>query len=350
MRTHVHLSQLVADDLLLDRLAARSDAGSDPMVALLAALSRHAETPLRPASSPRPFRRHRALTAMAVLVVGASGVGAAAAMTQPGRVWPSRDSLRMTQLEAGGATAPSTPVPAPKTSAAAPGSAGAAHALVHDAAGRIALTPSGALGSRGGATSTLQAAQGPGAVPRAAQPGAKSVHESEQPHQSFFLATGSSSDKAGKLHLYASQGKTKRTPDDAAHHSAGDPALEATTLATMALAPAPTPKPSVGRRGASSRPVLEVGDEQAIPAAGPPVPAGSTGPSEDEAGPDGKAPALSEPLTTAPPAADGSTSEMSESSPTSPAATPEQPSGGVDEPLTAVQTTPTEPVSSPASG
>jgi hypothetical protein len=158
---------------------------------------------------------------MAVVVLGASGVGAAAAVTQPGRIWPSRDSLRMTQLEAGAATAPSTPAPAPAARAGAPrAAAGGAYALIRDAADRIVLLPSGAAASRGPAASSPQAAKGaeaPVAAPGAAQLRADSVREAAEPHLSFFLATDSNSLEARKPRLDASPGKAKPgTPDDPA--------------------------------------------------------------------------------------------------------------------------------------
>lgn len=83
MSAEIQLAQLAADDALLDRLgAARADGAMEPVTALLAAVARHADSPLRPGPVVRPFRSRRALTALTVLVVGASGAGVAAAMNR----------------------------------------------------------------------------------------------------------------------------------------------------------------------------------------------------------------------------------------------------------------------------
>jgi hypothetical protein len=342
MKTHVHLSELRADDLLLDRLAARADAGSEPVVVLLAALSRHAETPLRPARSVRRPRRHRALTAMAVVVLGASGVGAAAAVTQPGRIWPSRDSLRMTQLEAGAATAPSTPAPAPAARAGAPrAAAGGAYALIRDAADRIVLLPSGAAASRGPAASSPQAAKGaeaPVAAPGAAQLRADSVREAAEPHLSFFLATDSNSLEARKPRLDASPGKAKPgTPDD----PAGGGTM---TVATAAPEPAPAPRLSAGG-GAAPGPVLPGGERRSAPATEPRDQAGSTGRRVPEAKPDTTPPVPSESPTApwAPQSPAPGTSGASGTSSTD--AEPSQERAATEAPPEAP---PAEPVSSPS--
>ncbi|GAA5022389.1 hypothetical protein GCM10023258_12610 [Terrabacter aeriphilus] len=82
------MSDLVADDLLLDRLAGRFDAGAEPVAQLLSALAGHADAPL-PGRSPRRRigrRHHRYLGAFAALAVGASGAGVAAAVGLPDAV------------------------------------------------------------------------------------------------------------------------------------------------------------------------------------------------------------------------------------------------------------------------
>ena len=80
----IPMSDLVADDLVLDRLSAREPAGSEPVAGLLAALADHADTPLtvRPGRR-RSSRKHRYLGPFAALVVAASGAGVAAAVTIP---------------------------------------------------------------------------------------------------------------------------------------------------------------------------------------------------------------------------------------------------------------------------
>lgn len=80
----VPMSDLAADDLLLDRLGAREPAGSEPVAGLLAALADQADTPLRSrAGRGRGGHRHRYLGPFAALVVAASGAGVAAAVTLP---------------------------------------------------------------------------------------------------------------------------------------------------------------------------------------------------------------------------------------------------------------------------
>lgn len=139
MNRHPIMGELAADDRLLDRLAAREDAGPDAAASMLAALARHADLPLMAPSPPRRFVRRRALTALTALVVGASGVGVAAA-TGPGSFWP-RQSHRVPDAEAvlprAAATVPA--VPAPTLPSA--GLATRGYALVRDAAGRISLAP-----------------------------------------------------------------------------------------------------------------------------------------------------------------------------------------------------------------
>src|SRR6478672_6640882 len=78
------MSDLIADDLLLDRLAGRVDAGSEPVATLLGALAAHADTPLPSRTGRRRIaNKHRYLGAFAALAVAASGAGVAAAVTLP---------------------------------------------------------------------------------------------------------------------------------------------------------------------------------------------------------------------------------------------------------------------------
>jgi hypothetical protein len=77
-------SDLLADDLLLDRIAGRADAGAEPVSVLLAALAAHADTPLPARTGRRRIaNKHRYLGAFAALAVAASGAGVAAAVTLP---------------------------------------------------------------------------------------------------------------------------------------------------------------------------------------------------------------------------------------------------------------------------
>ncbi|HEX5969086.1 MAG TPA: hypothetical protein VFY88_11455 [Intrasporangium sp.] len=77
------LSQVVADDLLIDRVAGGGPAGDDPIAGLLAALADHADRPLGRARTGRRFRHHRVLSTLAALTIGASGASVAAAVTVP---------------------------------------------------------------------------------------------------------------------------------------------------------------------------------------------------------------------------------------------------------------------------
>ena len=78
------MSDLIADDLLLDRLSGRVHAGSEPVAGLLGALAAHADTPLPSRTGRRRIaNKHRYLGAFAALAVAASGAGVAAAVTLP---------------------------------------------------------------------------------------------------------------------------------------------------------------------------------------------------------------------------------------------------------------------------
>ena len=78
------MSDLIADDLLLDRLARRGEAGPEPVAGLLLALAAHADSPLPARTGRRRIaNKHRYLGAFAALAVAASGAGVAAAVTLP---------------------------------------------------------------------------------------------------------------------------------------------------------------------------------------------------------------------------------------------------------------------------
>ena len=90
------MSDLIADDLLLDRLAGRVDAGSEPVAALLGALAAHADTPLPSRTGRRRIaNKHRYLGAFAALAVAASGAGVAAAVTLPANGPSQADRARI---------------------------------------------------------------------------------------------------------------------------------------------------------------------------------------------------------------------------------------------------------------
>lgn len=143
MSTEIQLAQLAADDALLDRLGAlRGDGAHEPVAALLSAVARHADTPLRPGPASRPFRTRRALTALTALVVGASGAGVAAAVTRSDG-WSPPLRPRATVLPHVARPPVASPIspglPAPTRTVT--GRTTDDYALVRDAAGRIVLVP-----------------------------------------------------------------------------------------------------------------------------------------------------------------------------------------------------------------
>ncbi|MGW5242188.1 hypothetical protein ACWEOW_24940 [Monashia sp. NPDC004114] len=92
------MSDLAADDLLLDHLAARRDAGGEPVAVLLSALAANADTPLPAHTGRRKVgRKHRYVGAFAALAVAASGAGVAAAVTLPSRGLSPADRARIEQ-------------------------------------------------------------------------------------------------------------------------------------------------------------------------------------------------------------------------------------------------------------
>ena len=104
------MSDLVADDLLLNRLGGRMDAGPEPVAALLGALAAHADTPLPGRTARRRSgNRHRYIGAFAALAVAASGAGVAAAVSLPDRGLSQAERARIEQQmeQSARSTAPS---------------------------------------------------------------------------------------------------------------------------------------------------------------------------------------------------------------------------------------------------
>jgi hypothetical protein len=92
------LSDLIADDLLLDRLGGRTDPGSEPIAALLGALATQADTPLPSRTGRRRIaNKHRYLGAFAALAIAASGAGVAAAVSLPDAGPSQSDRARIAQ-------------------------------------------------------------------------------------------------------------------------------------------------------------------------------------------------------------------------------------------------------------
>jgi hypothetical protein len=94
MTTPTPLDAVTADDLLLDRLAARECSDTDEQIAtMLLAAARQCDAPLRARqrSGPHHVTRRRTMTALAALGLAATGVGAAAAVEKA----PSASSGRI---------------------------------------------------------------------------------------------------------------------------------------------------------------------------------------------------------------------------------------------------------------
>lgn len=93
------MSELIADDLFLDRLAGRVDAGSEPLAGLLGALAAQADTPLPSQTGRRRIaNKHRYFGAFAALAVAASGAGVAAAVTLPSNGPSQADRARIVKM------------------------------------------------------------------------------------------------------------------------------------------------------------------------------------------------------------------------------------------------------------
>ncbi len=85
MSSPTPLSALAADDLLLERLGSRADAGGEPVAVLLSAFARHADTPLAGPARRGGRGRRRFVTVLTAITVVASGASVAAAVTLPHR-------------------------------------------------------------------------------------------------------------------------------------------------------------------------------------------------------------------------------------------------------------------------
>ncbi len=164
------IDDLVADDLLLDRLGRRSGGADEPVAALLGALAAHADTPLPGRSAHRRRRtQHRYLGAFAALAIAASGAGVAAAVSLPDRGPSTADRARVLQQmdDSARSSAPSGLF----RRLGLPQTAGTAQAtglvLVRRADGAIVLLPP----AQAAAVEAAVAAAAPGVVGEAGQQG-----------------------------------------------------------------------------------------------------------------------------------------------------------------------------------
>jgi hypothetical protein len=230
------LNDVVADDLLLDRIRTGAVDHPEPVAVLLGALAAHAAAPLQPVRAGRRSRRHRFLSGLAVLAVGASGAGVAAAVTQPNvrgglpddalsvrppavhRVLPPRElpgtsaltEVRLSAIAyaASGPLSPSwdaAPVLAPSTARAASPAGGPASATNLPQAGATGSTPAAGSATSdpvpagdGGGTGNVSNPAGPADSPalEATSPPATGTQQ-PQGTESAAGDTSSSSSSAG---------------------------------------------------------------------------------------------------------------------------------------------------------
>lgn len=176
-------SDLLADDLLLDRIGGRREAGGDPVAGLLVALAAHADNPLPARTGRRRIaNKHRYLGAFAALAVAASGAGVAAAVTLPdeGSAQANRARIEQRMEQSARSGAPSVllsrlGLPATDGTTAARGLV-----LARGANGTFVLLPAAAAAAQAkafaaGRGTGADSGAGPGAAPgtgAAADPGA----------------------------------------------------------------------------------------------------------------------------------------------------------------------------------
>ncbi|HET8987310.1 MAG TPA: hypothetical protein VFN43_02275, partial [Humibacillus sp.] len=92
------IDDLMADDLLLDRIAGRHAAGDEPVATLLCAVAAHADRPLTGGVRRRRAHGRRLFAAFAVITVGASGAGVAAAVTLPSYLPGAAERVRVERV------------------------------------------------------------------------------------------------------------------------------------------------------------------------------------------------------------------------------------------------------------
>ncbi len=145
------LDDLIADDLLLDRLAGRRTAGDEPVATLLCAVAAHADRPLTGRTRRRRTHGRRLVAALALLTVGASGAGVAAAVTLPDYLPGAAERARVEKIMEANAASnrPSALLSRLGLPAAAVAELGADRGLVlvlvRRADGQIVLVPTNAV-------------------------------------------------------------------------------------------------------------------------------------------------------------------------------------------------------------
>jgi hypothetical protein len=145
------LDDLIADDLLLDRLAGRHPAGDEPVAALLCAVAAHADRPLAGRTRRRRAHGRRLFAAFAVITVGASGAGVAAAVTLPNYLPGAAERARVERMMDANAASNRPSVLLSRLGIPADADLGAERGLVlvRRADGRIVLVPAAAVSRAG---------------------------------------------------------------------------------------------------------------------------------------------------------------------------------------------------------
>ena len=145
------LDDLIADDLLLDRLAGRQSAGDEPVAALLRAVAAHADRPLTGRARRRRPHGRRLFAAFAVITVGASGAGVAAAVTLPNYLPGAAERARVERMMDANAASNRPSVLLSRLGIPDDADLGAERGLVlvRRADGRIVLVPAAAVGRPG---------------------------------------------------------------------------------------------------------------------------------------------------------------------------------------------------------
>jgi hypothetical protein len=260
------MSDLAADDLLLDRLGGRGEPGGETVAVLLGALAAHADTPL-PARTRRrrTARSHRYVGAFAALAVAASGVGVAAAVTIPDRGLSLADRARIEQKmrESARSDAPSallTRLGLPQVSGVTEASG---LVLYRRPDGAIVLLPASVVAAANAAGGFALAVGSDSIVPGEAQPG------STAPNGNAFGAGQAGSASAGSHGGDTQTGGSTDPGNDHGDDNGDDNGDQQEPQAT------PTPPPTGGDQNGNAK----VGKgKNVVPPTPKPVPTGTPQP------------------------------------------------------------------------
>ena len=153
---------LIADDRLLDRLGRREPAGNEPLAALLSAVAAHADQPLTGRTRRRRAHSRRVFAAFAVITVGASGAGVAAAVTLPSYLPGAANRARIERIMDANAASNRPSVLLSRLGIPADADLGAQRGLVlvRRVDGQIVLVPVSAAARTGGLVGAAAEAAG----------------------------------------------------------------------------------------------------------------------------------------------------------------------------------------------